>query len=77
MSYWWGSAGFLFVEVIEDPDTGRSITIIFNTFGQDRDKGGFSCVDIADDTELEEPWVFVFDVVVLFLLHEHPDVGLF
>ena len=47
-----GPAGFLFVEVIKDPDTSRSITVVFDTFGEDGDKGRFTGIDVTNDTKL-------------------------
>lgn len=47
-----GPAGFLFMEIVKDSDTGRSITIVFDTFGQDGDKGWFTGIDVTNDTEL-------------------------
>ena len=64
-----GPAGFLLMLIVEDPDTCRSITIIFDAFGKNGDQGRFTGINVTNDTEFEELGVLVFDRFELFWLH--------
>jgi len=51
---WACSTWLLLMKVVKDSNSCTSIAVISNSFGKDRDKGWFSCIDIANDAYFDQ-----------------------
>jgi hypothetical protein len=69
MSNGTGPASFLLMLIVEDSDTGRSITIVFDAFGKNGDKCRFTSINVTNDSEFEKLGMLVLDRFELFWLH--------